>query len=122
MSRKSGRPLSSRIREIWRSVLSWMHWSQRRQVRRVQQEEILLARLQVTMQVLVRQQLWELGLPLADSLTRLDKRLLAHQLQQVQQQQELMELLLEILQGQMPPVSQQLGLSTPPQLPQSSGR
>lgn len=94
----------------------------------MQQEEILLARLQVTMQVLLREllaeqrhQLWELGLPLADSLTRLDKRLLAHQLQQAETHQDQVSLLLEILQGQMPPVSQQLGLSIPGSSPLSSG-
>jgi hypothetical protein len=90
-----------------------MRWRQRRRLRKVQQEEILLARLQSTMQVLVRELLWELALPLADSLTRLDKRQLAHQMQQVEQQRQTEELLLEILQGQQPSsveqIFQQLG-------------
>lgn len=61
-----------------------------------------------------RRQLWELGLPLADSLTRLDKRMLGSQLQGVEYNLLLQEMVMEVLQAQMPPVSQQLGLSTQP--------
>jgi hypothetical protein len=111
-----------------RSVLSWMHWSRRRQERRAelmyQQEARLRLFLWETLlpQLLAehRQQLWELALPLMDSLKRLDQRTLVSQMQQVEQQQEIRELLLEVLQAQMPPVSQQLGLSTLPPSPLSS--
>jgi hypothetical protein len=58
--------------------------------------------------------LWEMALPLAEAMKRLDQRQQVSQMQQVEQQQEVRELLLEVLQGQMPPASQQLGLSTPP--------
>jgi hypothetical protein len=68
-----------------------------------------------------RRQLWELGLPLADSLTRLDKRQLAAQLQSVEYNLLLQEMVMEVLQAQMPPVSQQLGLSTQPPLSPSLG-
>lgn len=61
-----------------------------------------------------RRQLWELGLPLADSLTRLDKRMLGSQMQGVEYNLLLQEMVMEVLQAQMPPVSQQLGLSSPP--------
>ena len=112
---------SSRIRETWRSALSWMHWSRRRQERREQEREILLARVEATLRVLLEHQartlmlqqrelLWEMALPMAEALTRMDKRNREVQMQQGLEQ----ELLLEILQGQMPPVSQQLGLSSPP--------
>jgi hypothetical protein len=91
-----------------------MHWSRRRELLRLQREEILLARLQVTMQVLVRQQLWEMALPLAEALRRLDQRTLVSQMQQVDLHQQQQELLLDLLQATVPPVSQQLGLSNPP--------
>ena len=62
--------------------------------------------------------LWEMALPLAEALRRLDQRQQAGQMQtQADVGNSLAvteELLLEILQGQMPPVYQQLGLSTPP--------
>ena len=107
--------------ETLRSVLSWMHWSRRRQERREQEREILLARVEATLRVLLEHQartlmlqqrelLWEMALPMAEALTRMDKRNREVQMQQGLEQ----ELLLENLQGQMPPVSQQLGLSSPP--------
>ena len=58
--------------------------------------------------------LWEMALPLAEALRRLDQRILVSQMQQVELDSQQKELLLEVLQGQMIPVSQQLGLSTPP--------
>jgi hypothetical protein len=105
-----------------------MRWRQRARLR---QEELLYqqeARLrQFLWEVLLPQLLaeqralqWEMALPLADSLTRLDKRQLASQMQQVEHQQELREMLMEVLQGQVPPISQQLGLlSLPPSSPHS---
>lgn len=122
MSRQSVSTLSSRIRAMLHSVLSWMHWSQRRQERRAellyQQEARMRLFLWETLlpQLLAeqRRQLWELALPLMDALTRLDQRILVSQMQQVELDSQQREILLEILQGQMPPVSQQLGLSSPP--------
>ena len=119
MSPTSGKRSSSRLRETWRSVLSWMHWSRRRQLRRDLEREALLAQIQEMVLFLLREQLWEMALPLADSLTRLDKRQLAAQLQQTEHQQEMLQLLLELLQSTVPPAYQQLGLSSPPQLPPS---
>jgi hypothetical protein len=99
-----------------RSVLSWMHWSQRRRAR---QEELLLqqeARLrQFLWEVLLpqllmeqRQQLWEMALPLADSLTRLDKRILASQMQQLEQASQQESLLMEVLDSLQPTAKVQL--------------
>ena len=110
-----GKQLRSRITEIWRSVLSWMHWRQRRQVRRIQQQEELLLRLQVTVQVLVRQELLEMARPLAEALQRLDhnqqltrSRVQVMQAQQVEMRNQQEQLLLEILQGQQPTALTQL--------------
>jgi hypothetical protein len=105
-----------------------MHWSQRRRERqdqltalqeqkRVREQEHLLLLLRAQQ----RELLWELALPLVDSLTRLDKRLLAAQLQSVEYNLLLQEMVMEVLQAQMPPVSQQLGLSTQPPLSPSLG-
>lgn len=112
---------SSRIRETWRSVLSWMRWSQRRQVRRELQaatEERQRLALQAQQREMFRSLLWEMALPLMDALTRLDKRILASQMQGVEYNLLLQEMVMEVLQGQQPPVSQQLGsliqLSSPP--------
>jgi hypothetical protein len=112
-----------------RSVLSWMHWSRRKQERQAellyQQEARMRLFLWETLlpQLLAehRRQLWELALPLMDSLKRLDQRMLVSQMQQVEQQTEIRELLLEILQGQMPPVSQQIGQLLPLTSSRSSG-
>ena len=105
----------SRITEIWRSLLSWMRWRQRRKIRRIQQEEILLARLQVTLQVLVKDLLWEMAVPLAEALQRLDhrqeltrSRLQVMQAQQVEMRNQQEQLLLEILQATQPSALTQL--------------
>lgn len=120
----------SSLKATWRSVLSWMHWSKRRQFRR--------AVLAQTDRALLREQVAQLlALETAALLDHLDSRLL----QERQAQERLLykamvplaealyrmdsqhqELLLEILQGQQPPISQQLGLSIPGSLPLSSGR
>jgi hypothetical protein len=107
------------------SALSWMHWSRRRQARLAlqqrQQEDRLLLMLQglleahrLHLQQEQRALLWEMALPLAEALQRLDQRILVSQRQQVELGSLQEELLLEILQGQMTPVYQQLGMSTPP--------
>jgi hypothetical protein len=79
---------------------------------------LLLDRQQRLLLEQQRAQLWEMALPLADSLTRLDKRQLASQMQGVEHQQELRELLLEVLQEQRLPlrqvIFQELGQSSPP--------
>jgi hypothetical protein len=119
VSRRSGQPSSSRIRETWRSVLSWMRWRQRRATRlRLEQEE-QQHQLLLLMEHQQRALLLEALTPVAEAMKRLDQRILASQMQQVEHQQELRELLMEVLQSQVPPISQQLGLSTPPQLPPS---
>ena len=116
---------SSRTWATLLSALSWMHWSRRRRERQAllqrQQEDRLLLMLQGLLEAhrLHQQQeqralLWEMALPLAEALRRLDQRILVSQMQQVELDSQQKELLLEILQGQMPPVYQQLGLSTPP--------
>lgn len=121
--------LRFRITATWRSVLSWMRWRQRRATReRLHQmhQDMMLALLRAQLEQQFRRQLWEMAVPLAEALQRLDRRqeLTRSRLQVMQSQQLEMrnhqeELLLEILQGQMPPAYQQLGLSTPPQLPPS---
>lgn len=65
-----------------------------------------------------RRQLWEMALPLADSLTRLDKRQLAAQMQGVEYSLLLQEMVMEVLSAQVPPVEAQL--LSPLSLPQSS--
>jgi hypothetical protein len=65
-----------------------------------------------------RRQLWELAIPLADSLTRLDKRQLAAQMQGVEYNLLLQEMVMEVLAGQQPTVEAQL--LTRASLPQSS--
>ena len=81
--------LRSRITAIWLSVLSWMHWRRRREALRIQQEELLLVRLQVTLQELVRQELLEMARPLAEALQRLDhsQQLTRSRVQEMQAQQ-----------------------------------
>ena len=107
--------LRSRITAIWLSVLSWMHWRRRREALRIQQEELLLVRLQVTLQELVRQELLEMARPLAEALQRLDhnqqltrSRVQEMQAQQVEMRSQQEQLLLEILQGQQPTALTQL--------------
>ena len=110
-----GKQLRSRITAIWLSVLSWMHWRRRREALRIQQEELLLVRLQVTLQELVRQELLEMARPLAEALQRLDhnqqltrSRVQEMQAQQVEMRSQQEQLLLEILQGQQPTALTQL--------------
>ena len=105
----------SRITAIWLSVLSWMRWRQRREALRIQREELLLVRLQVTLQELVRQELLEMARPLAEALQRLDhqqqltrSRVQVMQEQQVEMRSQQEGLLLEILQGQQPSALTQL--------------
>lgn len=110
---------SSRITVIWRSVLSWMHWSRRRAAR----EETLRLRQLEEIEVLLRQQeiklrdreerllelaelsqrrlLMEAMFPLAEALHRQDS---LHS----QQQAELRELLLEMLNSLQPSAEQQI--------------
>ena len=126
-SQTSGSSWSFRIRETWRSVLSWMHWSQRRQARLELERELLL----LQQRVMVRQLLWEMALPLAEALGRLDyhqqltrKRVQVMQQQQVEMRNRQEELLLEILQAQQLSAEQQMfpliGLPTQPHSPPSS--
>lgn len=126
MSKRSGSSWSSRTWATLRSALSWMRWSQRRRER---QEELLYqqeARMRLFLwetllpQLLAeqRRQLWEMALPLADSLTRLDKRQLAAQMQGVEYNLLLQEMVMEVLSAQVPPVEAQL--LSPLSLPQSS--
>ena len=120
---------SSRTWATLRSALSWMHWSRRRQARLELQQRRQEDRILLTLQGLLeahrlhllaeqRALLWEMALPLAEALHRLDQKQQAGQMQtQADVGNSLAvteELLLEILQGLMPPVHQQLGLSTPP--------
>jgi hypothetical protein len=114
-SQKRRNRLTSRITETWRSWLSWMRWRQRREALRLQREEILLARLQATLQVLLREQLWELGIPMAEALGRLDhhqqltrKRVQVMQAQQVEMRNQQEELLLEVLKSLQPSAREQL--------------
>lgn len=65
-----------------------------------------------------RRQLWEMALPLADSLTRLDKRQLAAQMQGVEYSLLLQEMLLEVLSSLQPTAEEQL--LSPLSLPSSS--
>jgi hypothetical protein len=106
-----------------------MHWSRRRRERqevlRIQREQELLARLQV----MVRELLWELALPLAEALHRQDSlaeerhRLLLGHLLVLQDQTETrglltQDLLLEVL-GSLQPTAEEQLLS-PLSLPSSS--
>lgn len=111
-----------RIMAIWHSVLSWMPWRRRRAARaalRLEMQEAREERLLLRLEAQQRALLLEALQPVAEAMRRLDQRILVSQMQQVELHQEVRDLLLEVLQGQMPPVSQQLGLSTPPQLPPS---
>jgi hypothetical protein len=65
-----------------------------------------------------RRQLWEMALPLADSLTRLDKRQLAAQMQGVEYNLLLQEMVMEVL-GSLQP-SAEAQLLSPLSLPSSS--
>jgi uncharacterized protein YhaN len=95
-----------------------MRWRQRRvvrleleQARQERQQLQLEARLSLHRAMLleqVRVLLLEALQPPAEAMQRLDKRLLAAQMQQVEHQQELRELLLEVLGSLQPTASQQL--------------
>ena len=92
-----------------------MRWRRRREALRIQREELLLVRLQVTLQELVRQELLEMARPLAEALQRLDhqqqltrSRVQVMQEQQVEMRSQQEGLLLEILQGQQPSALTQL--------------
>lgn len=89
-------------------------------MRRQMERELLLGLIQGQLELTLHRHLWEMALPLVDSLTRLDKRLLAAQMQQVEQQQELRELLLEVLGSLQPTASQQLLPRLVPPLTSSS--
>lgn len=126
----SGSSWSFRIRAMLRSVLSWMRWSQRRQ-ERLEQQEILRARRQQEQLDQIRLLLWELAIPLAEALGRLDhhqqltrKRVQVMQAQQLELRNQQEQMLLEILQGQQQSAEQQMypliGLPTRPHSPPSS--
>lgn len=127
--------LRSRITAIWLSVLSWMHWRQRREThRRLEQEmlllrqEILLDRQQRLLLDKQREQLWELAIPLLEALGRLDHhqqltrskvQVMGQELKELRSRQE--ELLLEILQSTQLSAEQQMFplIGLPPQLTSS---
>ena len=84
-------------------------------MRRQREQEALLARLQELMLFLLREQLWEMAVPLAEALQRLDhqqqltrSRVQEMQAQQVEMRSQQEQLLLEILQGQQPSALTQL--------------
>ncbi|MGV0949425.1 MAG: hypothetical protein ACOYB3_02045 [Azonexus sp.] len=118
-------------------MLSWMRWSQRRQERRELEKELLLAQIRLelsqlhlrvldSLAVQQRAQLWELAIPLAEAVGRLDhhqqltrKRVQVMQAQQVEMRNQQEQLLLEILQATQLSAEQQMFplIGLPTQLP-----
>jgi hypothetical protein len=113
----SARRLSSRIKAIWRSVLSWMHWHLTRrmrarkqllihlklnQVQMLEQQQAMLLMLQeVLLQQLTKEDLLEALRPVAAAMLRQDN---LHN----QCQAETRELLSEVLNSLQPEVQAQI--------------
>lgn len=95
---------SSRLREMWLSVLSWMHWSQRRAQRRWEEEQRLLLQMRLQQRMLLLEALT----PMAEALQRLDNLQRDSQQMQHKHLQYQEELLMEVLNSLQPPASQQI--------------
>lgn len=119
--------LRSRITAIWLSVLSWMHWRRRRAEKRELQERLQARRQQEQLEQ-IRLLLWDLAMPLAEALGRLDHhqqltrskvQVMGQELKELRSRQE--ELLLEILQSTQLSAEQQMFplIGLPPQLTSS---
>lgn len=118
----SRRASSSGLKEMWRSILLWMHWRQRaREKQRAQQAYLLslqrkhLEQQEQMLRRVLPEVLMEALHPMAKALLRMDDLN-----QELHRQQ--MELLGEILNSLQPTVFQQLGLpSRPPSSRNSEG-
>lgn len=105
---------SSKALAMLHSVLSWMHWRQRRRLRLFQEQK----RQQLELQLLLKMALLEALTPMAEALQRLDnlQKAAAHQQHQHLKYQE--ELLKEVLNSLQPSASQQIfpliGQQSPP--------
>lgn len=110
---RSGRRWSSRIRETWRSVLSWMHWRRRRLHRELEKREQLLDAIQLLLAAQrhrmledVQTLMLEAMSPMAEAMQRQDS-LLRTEMEDVQtmlmrHQDETRDLLTEVLQTVQP--------------------
>lgn len=115
-SRKgSAPPSSSRIKEIWRSVISWMHWSRRREQRQLEQQWEMLKEHRQALEQYLHSQLLEALTPVAAALLRQDD--LAMKLHDLQT-----ELQMEILSSLHPTAEQQIFQAIGPPTPQPSSR
>jgi pullulanase/glycogen debranching enzyme len=101
-----------RLQEMRRSVLSWMHWRQRKAQRQWETEQRLLLQIRLQHRML----LLEAMVPLAEALQRLDNLQRTAQEQQHKHLQYQEELLLEVLNSLQPSASQQIFQRIGPQM------
>lgn len=108
----------SRVRETWRSALSWTHWWLTRPQRALRRRQLQRRQEQLT---LLRSSLLEALTPLAQALLRQDSLHREWHREQMQQGLLLISLLEEVLSSLQPSASQQL-LPRLEQIPPSSPR
>lgn len=128
MSRTNERSLSSKAKAIWLSLVSWMHWRRRSREAKAQlrameaaQQRLelrqwvdldLMPSLRRQQEELLKEQLWEMALPLAQALQRMEQQqeLMLEGLgkENIRQHLELKELMLETLNSLQEPVEDQI--------------
>jgi hypothetical protein len=124
----------SRIRETWRSAISWMSWSRRRKLRRIQEQERqrtlmllqLIPALVAAIEPVVHRQLMQMAEPLAEALQRQDnlemERLHSLNLRQELRAEQMLELQMDLLSSLQPTAEQQLLQVLEPSTQQPSPR